>query len=520
MTALSNELIINANSDEVRIALLREKQIVEYHVEQKGNQFVVGDIYLGVIKKLVPGMNAAFVDVGYEKDGFLHYLDLGPNIRSLLKYTKEVIAKRQSSAFLKNFTLEPTTDKMGKIEDVLQKNMPILVQVAKEPISNKGPRLSCELSIAGRYLVLVPFGNTVSISKKIVRREERQRLARLVSAIKPENFGVIIRTVAENVDLSEIEADLQDLLRKWQEGFENLRNAMPREKIIGEIGRVSAILRDMLNDNFDSIVVDDKHLFEEIKTYIKQIAPKQEKIVRLHNGKGKIFEVLGIERQLKGLFGKNVPLPSGGYLVIEHTEAMHVIDVNSGNKSTSEESQEATALNVNLEAALEIARQLRMRDMGGIIIIDFIDMKKAENKRLVYQKMKEAMADDRAKHTILPLSRFGIMQITRQRVRPEVNVATLEDCPACRGTGKIGASIVISDIIEQNLAYLIEKNNEKGIQLIVHPYLAAFFTKGGIFSKQWKWLFRYGRWIKIISDSSLGINEFYFKNKHDEDIEI
>lgn len=517
---MNNELIINASTEGVRIALLKEKQIVEYHVEQEGSQFVVGDIYLGVVKKLVPGMNAAFVDVGYEKDGFLHYLDLGPNIRSLIKYTKDVIAKRQQSAFLKGFKMEPQTDKMGKIEDIFQKNMPILVQIAKEPISTKGPRLSCELSLAGRYLVLVPFANSVSISKKIVSREERQRLARLVNSVKPENFGVIVRTVAENVDLNELEADLQNLMQKWQDGFKNLRDALPREKVIGEVGRVSAILRDMLNDNFDNIIVDDKHLYDEIKGYIKQIAPKQEKIVKLHNSKAKIFETLGIERQLKGLLGKNVPLPSGGYLIIEHTEALHVIDVNSGNKSASEANQEDTALKVNLEAAAEIARQLRMRDMGGIVVIDFIDMKKPEHKKLLYEKMKEMMSEDRAKHTILPLSRFGLMQVTRQRVRPEVNIATLEDCPACGGTGKIGASIVVADLIEQNLEYLIQKNNEKGIVLTVHPYLEAYFTKGGIFSKRFKWLLKYGRWVKIFADSSLGINQFRFKNKQDEEIEI
>jgi ribonuclease G len=295
---------------------------------------------------------------------------------------------------------------------------------------------------------------------------------------------------------------------------------MPREKVIGEISRVSAILRDMLNDNFDNIVVDDRILYEEIRGYIKKIAPKQEKIVKLHNSKTKIFETLGIERQLKGLFGKTVPLSGGGYLIIEHTEALHVIDVNSGNKSSSETDQETTALNVNLEAATEIARQLRMRDMGGIVVIDFIDMKKADNKRLVYEKMKEAMSEDRAKHTILPLTRFGLMQVTRQRVRPEVNIATLEDCPACGGTGKIGASIIVSDLIEQNLEYLIQKNNEKGIQLIVHPYLHAYFTKGGFFSKRFKWFLRYGRWVKILADSSFGINEFRFKNKQEEEIEL
>ncbi len=516
---MSSELVINSTPLGGRIALLQDKRLVEYHIEEKENNFTVGDIYFGTVRKLVPGLNAAFVDIGYEKDAFLHYLDLGPNFASLNKFTKEVIAKRYNTHKLNNFPLEPEIDKLGKITQVLAKNAPILVQVVKEPISTKGPRLSCELSIAGRYIVLVPFSDSVNISKKITDKEERQRLQRLLSSIKPQHFGIIVRTVAEGKEVAELDRDLQNLVEKWEAGVQALRNARPRDKIIGEMSRASSMLRDMLNESFDSITVDEKDTFEEIRTYIRTIAPDKEKILKLYNGKTKVFEAFGIEKQLKSIFGRTVSLPGGGYVIIEHTEALHVIDVNSGNKSNAEADQEANAVNVNLEAAKEIARQLRVRDMGGIIVVDFIDMKKPENKKLVYEKMKEEMDTDRSKFTILPLSKFGLMQITRQRVRPELNITTGETCPMCGGTGKITASILVADVIETNLEYILTKQNEKNISIAVHPYLHAYFTRG-IPSLRMKWFFRYKSWVKVEKDTSLGITEYKFKNQQGEEIEL
>jgi ribonuclease G len=516
---LSNELVINSTQKGGRIALLQDKRIVEYHLEESENSFTVGDIYLGVVRKLVPGLNAAFIDIGYEKDAFLHYLDLGPNINSLNKFTKETIAKRNNTHKLNGFQLEPEIDKLGKISQVLSKNSPILVQVVKEPISTKGPRLSCEISIAGRYIVLVPFSNTVNISKKITDKEERQRLLRLLSSIRPQNFGIIVRTVAEGKDVAELDKDLSNLVEKWELGYKTLKNAKPKEKIIGEMGRASSMLRDMLNESFDSITVDDKDIYDEIKSYIRTIAPDKEKILKLYNGKTKIFESFGIEKQLKSIFGRSVSLPGGGYVIIEHTEALHVIDVNSGNKSNSESDQETTAFNVNMEAAKEIARQLRVRDMGGIIVVDFIDMKKADNKRLIYEKMKEEMKNDRSKFTILPLTKFGLMQITRQRVRPELNITTGENCPTCGGTGKITASILVADLVENNLDYILTKQNEKDISIVLHPYLHAYFV-AGFPSRRMKWFFKYKRWVKIVKDTSLGITEYKFKNHMGEDIEM
>ena len=518
--ASSSELVINSTQNGCRVALLRDKNLIEFHNEESANKFTVGDIYLGTVKKVVPGLNAAFIDIGYEKDAFLHYLDLGPQVSSLIKFTKFAFTGKHPSYDLGKFRNEPDINKLGKISQVLTKNQKLLVQVVKEPISTKGPRLSCELSLAGRYIILVPFSNAVSISKKITNGDERKRLLRLISSIKPDNFGVIIRTVAEKKDVAELDRDLRNLVDKWKQGIKTLKKANPKDKIIGEMSRVSALLRDVLNESFDSVTVDDKVIYEELRLFTKEIAPEKEKIVKNYAGKAKIFESYGIEKQLKSLFGKSVSLANAsGYLIIEHTEALHVIDVNSGNKSAVESDQESTALKTNLEAAKEIARQLQLRDMGGIIVIDFIDMRRAENKRLLFDKMKEFMKHDRSKFTTLPLSRFGLMQITRQRVRPEMNINTTETCPSCGGSGKIAPSILIADQIERDLDHLLSKQNEKYITISLHPYLHAYFTKGFI-SKKLKWFLKYQRKIILIQDSSLAITDYIFTNKMGEQIEI
>lgn len=516
---MSSELVISRTQNGNRIALLKDKSLVEYHREDDGNQFTVGEIYLGTVKKVVQGLNAAFIDIGYEKDAFLHYLDLGPKVLSLNKFTKLVQNKSGISTDLGKFKILPDIDKHGKIGDVLTKNQKILVQVVKEPISTKGPRLSCELSLAGRYVILVPFSNTISVSKKITNSEERKRLMRLITSIKPENFGVIIRTVAEGKEVAELHNDVFNLTESWSNGVVKLKTAKPRDVIIGEVNKTSSILRDVLNESFDSITIDDKESVDEIRSYIKKIAPDKEKIVKYYNGRAKIFESFGLEKQMKMLFGRSVSLRAGGYLIIEHTEALHVIDVNSGNKSNREENQETTALSVNLEAASEVARQLRLRDMGGIIVVDFIDMRKAENKKLVFQKVKDEMKDDRSKFTVLPLTKFGLIQITRQRVRPEVNITTAELCPTCNGTGQITASIQVSEVIEQTLDTLLLNQNEKEITLVVHPYLYSYFTKG-TFSVRFKWYLKYHKWVKIVEDSSLAVTEYNFLNSELEVIEI
>ncbi|WP_342646582.1 Rne/Rng family ribonuclease [Mucilaginibacter sp. CSA2-8R] len=513
------ELIIDSSPAGATIALLQDKQLVELHKEQVSNNYTVGDIYLGRVKKIMPGLNAAFIDVGYEKDAFLHYLDLGPQVQSLLKLTKQVRGGSYQTKLLDDLKLEADINKSGKISEVLTKNQLIPVQIAKEPISTKGPRLSSDLSIAGRYVVLVPFSDVISISKKIKSNTERTRLRKIVEGIKPANFGVIIRTVSEGKGVTEMQKDLLDLISKWESFMTRLPATDPSKKILGEIDRTSTLLRDILNADFQHIYVNENSIFEEVRSYVHEISPDLENIVRLHKHRDPIFEHYGIEKQIKSAFGKTVNLAGGAYLVIEHTEALHVIDVNSGNRTANKENQEDNALQVNKEAAREIARQLRLRDMGGIVVVDFIDMHKPTNRKELFDYLRDEMAHDRAKHTILPPSKFGLVQITRQRVRPEMNIVTSEVCPTCNGTGTIRSSILLLDDIENNFNYILVEQNEKNITLVVHPYIEAYIKKG-LISRQMKWYFKYSQWIKVKANPSYQITEFRFMNAKDEEIKL
>ena len=513
------ELIIDSSPNGATIALLQDRQLVELHKEQITNNYTVGDIYLGRIKKIMPSLNAAFVDVGYEKDAFLHYLDLGPQVQSLLKLTKQVRSGGYQSKLLDNFKLEGDINKGGKISDVLAKSLLVPVQIAKEPISTKGPRLSSDLSIAGRYVVLVPFSEVISISKKIKSNTERTRLRQVVESIKPKHFGVIIRTVSEGKGVQELQKDLLDLISKWETFVTKLHGTEPSKKVLGEIGRTSTILRDILNPDFQHIYVNEQSMYDEVRSYIHEISPDLEGIVRLHKHKDPIFEHHGVDKQIKNTFGKTVNLAGGAYLVIEHTEALHVIDVNSGNRTANKENQEENAYQVNKEAAKEIARQLRLRDMGGIVVVDFIDMHKPTNRKELFDYLKAEMAHDRAKHTILPPSKFGLVQITRQRVRPEMNIITSELCPTCNGTGTIRPTILLLDDIENNFNFILEEQNEKGISLCVHPYIEAYIKKG-LYNRQMKWYFKYSQWIKVKSNPAYQITEFKFFSSKDEEIKL
>lgn len=516
---MNKELIINSTSSEVEIALLEDKLLVELNKEKSNNQYSVGDIHLGKIKKIMPGLNAAFVDVGYEKDAFLHYLDLGPQVQTLLKYIKAGQSVSNNGLSISDFKMEEDIQKTGRINNVLKPNQTILVQIAKEPISTKGPRVTSELAFAGRFLVLIPFSDKISVSQKIKSAEERNRLKRLITSIKPKNCGIIIRTVAENKLVADLDTDLRNLYKRWEVITKKLSTARPPQKIIGEIDRTSAILRDVLNESFNNIVVNDPLLYEEIRTYIQRIVPDKVSIVKLHTGKIPVFEQYGIDKQIKGSFGKIVTIKSGTYLIIEHTEALHVIDINSGHRVNQDQNQETNALEVNIEAAGEVARQLRLRDMGGIIVIDFIDMIQGQNRRKLYEKLREEMKKDRAKHSILPPSKFGLVQITRQRVRPEMNVQILERCPSCEGTGEIRPSVLLVDDIENNLSYLIREQNEKDLTLVVHPFIYAFLRQG-LFGYSWKWRRKFGRKIKIEKNNAYHFLEYHFLNKNNDEIKM
>lgn len=516
---MNYDLVINSTPGEVVIALLNEKRLVELHREKSNSRFSVGDIYFGKVKKVMTGLNAAFVDVGYEKDAFLHYLDLGPQASSLYKFVEQTRSGKQNVSNLMYFKNEPDIKKDGKINEIVKSGQQILVQVAKEPISAKGPRITSEISLAGRYIVLIPFADKISVSSKIKNIEEKHRLKDLMQSIRPKNFGVIVRTVAEGKSVTELENDLNDLVSRWDQCHNALKDAQPPFRVLGEVDRSNAILRDFLNEKFNNIHVNDRKIFDDLKTYIKNIAPDKESILKLYEGKVPIFDQFGIEKQIKSLFGKTVHMKSGAYLVIEHTEALHVFDVNSGNRAKSDNTQEQNALEVNLEAAVEVARQLKLRDMGGIIVVDFIDMHNQENRKLLYDKLKEEMKTDRAKHNILPPSKFGLIQITRQRLRPEVNVEVLETCPSCGGTGQIQPSLLFVDQIENTLRFISKEQNEKVLTLNIHPYIEAYITKGSFFKKSIlkKWRSAYNVKLEVQPMASFGFMEFKFLNKdHDE----
>ncbi|MBS3992136.1 MAG: Rne/Rng family ribonuclease [Bacteroidetes bacterium] len=505
---MKTELIIRSNSSDIDFALLKDGKLMELDKETNGSKFNVGDIFLAKTGKILQGLNATFVNVGYEKDGFLHYHDLGPQILTLSNFIKSVSSGKTKDFTLKNCRNEKDIDKDGNIADVIKTGQNILVQVVKEPISTKGPRLSAELSIAGRYLVLVPFSDRVSVSQKIESPEEKDRLKRLAKSIKPKGFGLIIRTVAEGKKVAELDKDLENSLNRWYALCKKIKTAQTPTKILSELNRASSILRDVFNDSFSNIITDDETLYLEIKEYIQEIAPEKESIVQLYESEVPIFEKYGIERQIKSAFGKTVSMSKGAYLVIEHTEALHVIDVNSGNRSNKAESQADTALQVNMIAASEIARQLQLRDMGGIIVVDFIDMHDNEHRRLLYEHLKAEMEFDRTKHKILPPSKFGLIQITRQRVRPEMIIKTREPNP--NQDGEVEAPIVLIDKINHELEKVINRKGVKYITLHVHPFVGAYITKG-FPSIQNKWFLKYKKWIKVLPRDAFMYLQFEFK---------
>lgn len=515
---MTKDLIIHKESGAVSLSLLEDGKLMELHEQKLNDQYQVGDIYLGTVKRLMPSLNAAFVEIGHPKDAFLHYTDLSPKFRSVEEFTKTVMKGGLKAPGLEGFRILPDIQKGGKIDKTLSKKQHLLVQVLKEPISTKGPRLTCEITIPGHTLVLLPFTEIITVSKKITSATERDRLKKLMISIKPANFGVILRTAAQGRGVAELHEELLGLVEKWEQMKKNMRGASLPARVLTEIDKTNSFLRDAVSGHFNKIVVDDKELHRNIQEYVQRITPDSAKSVILHSGKKHVHEAYDVKRQIKAAFSKAPTMPSGAYLVIEPTEAMHVIDVNSGPKNKKFD-QEESALSVNMEAAEEIARQLRLRDLGGLIIIDFIDMRNRDNKTKLHKAMKDYMSKDRAQHTLLPLSRFGLMQITRQRVKPEVRINTSEQCPACNGSGKVAPSILIADDIERNLEHLLEHSTAKKLRLVTHPYVKAFLDQG-LIGSSWKWYFKHGRKVKIESDRDFAFNQYKFFDQMDEEIKV
>ena len=517
---MTSELVVDVQPKEISIALLEDKNLVEFQREGRNLSFSVGNMYLARVKKLMPGLNACFVDVGFERDAFLHYLDLGPQFHSYQKYIKQVLSDRKKLFPISRASVLPDIEKDGSISNVLQVGQEVIVQIVKEPISTKGPRLTCELSFAGRYLVLIPFNDKVSVSQKIKSGEERARLKQLLQSIKPKNFGVIVRTVAEGKRVAELDAELKILLKHWEESITRVQKSSKLPQLVyEETSRTVALLRDLFSPSFTNIYVNDESVFHEVKDYVSLIAPEQADIVKLYKGQLPIFDNFAITKQIKSSFGKTISYKNGAYLIIEHTEALHVVDVNSGNRSKANNGQEANALDVNLGAADELARQLRLRDMGGIIVVDFIDMSLAENRQKLYERMCHNMQKDRAKHNILPLSKFGLMQITRQRVRPALDIITSEDCPTCHGKGTIPPSLLFTDLLESKIHYLVYKLKIKKFTLHVHPFVAAYVNQG-VFSLKMKWRCKYTFQLKVIPNQSLAYLEYKFYDAERNEIDL
>lgn len=506
---MTSEVVIDVQPKEITIGLLEDGKLAEYQRERQDASYSVGNIYLAKVKKLMPGLNAAFIDVGYEKEGFIHYQDLGPQFKTLAKYVKQQISDRKHLIPIDRFKREPDMDKDETVNEALTVGQEILVQVAKEPISTKGPRLTCDLSLPGRFMVLIPFQDKVSVSTKIKSSEEKNRLKQIINSIRPHNYGVIVRTSAQGVGVDELSQELTSLVKRWEECVTTLMKGKLPSLCYEETSRAVALLRDIFNPSFENIWVNDPATFNQIKEYVSLIAPEKADVVKLYDEEQPILDKFAVTRQIKSSLGKTVSCKAGAYIIIEHTEALHVIDVNSGHRSRQAEDQEENALLVDMAAAEEIARQMRLRDMGGIVVIDFIDLNKSEHREQLFKHMKELMAQDRAKHNILPLSKFCLMQITRQRVRPVMDVQTAEACPVCGGRHVVKPSILFPDRLEAKLDILTQEMKVKRFSLHVHPFIAAHIRQGWLFtSRFWKWRRRYGFQWRLIADESMELMQY------------
>ena len=504
---MKSELIVDVQPQEIAIALTEDDRLQEVNREKRNqDNFAVGNIYYGRVKKVMPALNAVFVDVGYEKEAFLHYLDLGAQFRTLRSYVTKAVSDRRKVPATDKIKREPEVGKEGQIADVLKVGDPILVQVTKEPINTKGPRLTAEISIAGRNMVLIPFADGVMVSQKIKREAERSRLKQLLLSIKPQGFGIIVRTVAEDKRAAELDNELRLLVQRWEDTVKSLQKKEPVSLVSEEIGRTIGIIRDVLSPDFTSIQVNDQGVYEEVRQYLELVAPESAKIVKLYEGTQPIFDKFDITRQMKTGLGRVVGFKHGGYLIIDRTEALFSIDVNSGSKKIFED-QEENAYQFNMLAAEELAHQLRLRDIGGIIIVDFIDMDSKEHQQQLYDYMRKLMERDRARHNVLPLSKFGLMQITRQRVRPAVEMEVMEVCPTCMGKGKVQPTLLFTDQVQEEIEHFTEHFG-KGLRLHLHPFVYSYATRGLISSLALRWRRQFG--VRVIENQSLGMLETRF----------
>ena len=586
---MGKEIVINAEKEQTRIAILENGELVELYIENPDNARTLGDIYLGRVRKIMPSIQAAFIDIGQKQDAFLHFSDLAENLPQLLEFVKsanphvgadsvatlhrprgkrrkprpgkaapaeqeEGEKKHRSTASSRDRGKRRSAqrqvhkapvvgERRERSDDVrpetyLERDQKILVKIVKEPISNKGSRVSTDISLAGRFLVLVPFANYVAVSKKIYSYKERRRLRALAKSLVPDGFGVIVRTVAEGKNAKTLDTDLNLLIEKWRKLERQLANRPnPPMVVHQDVNMASSVMRDLFTEEYDRVIIDDEKLYRNIKNYIQAIAPHMGKAIQLHKNKRHIFEATRIGAEIQEAFEGRVNLPSGGYLFIEHTEAMHVIDVNSG-RSGRGLSQEENSLRVNLEAARAIAKQIRLRDLGGIIVIDFIDLRDERNKKKVYDEMKKEFRKDRAVSKILPMSDFGLIQITRQRLRPSVTVSHSGNFLSRNGAGSkpkerseepkpepvvverkpdplpepkiemAAAEEVVTDMERWIIDYKT-MGNRKPVTLRVHPFTAAYLNRK-VPNHPTRWFMKHLIRIRLETDESVPPLSFRF----------
>ncbi|HUI31430.1 MAG TPA: Rne/Rng family ribonuclease [Candidatus Acidoferrales bacterium] len=528
---MKKEIIINETADQIRIAITEDGRLAEIFVESPGKERMVGDIHLGRIARVMPGIRAAFIDIGQKQDAFLHFSDIDPNTSEYSSLIGDeepeiddgedddegvAVPTTSGPSGSQNGSRQPERTPSGQTmqrpqrpsqrEIHLERGHSIIVQVTKEPIGKKGVRVTSKVSLPGRYLVLLPFDGRIGASKKLYNFKEKKRLKRIVRSMLPEGFGLIIRTVAEGKDEELLKNDLEQLIKTWREIEKSVKTDQPPVLLYKDLSTVSSVIRDLFNNEVQRVVTDSRRLYKEITTYVKWFSPTLADKIEFYRGRTPIFDVFGVAKDMQESLGRRVALKSGGYLVIDTTEAMTVIDVNSGRYAANKE-QEQNSLRTNLEASREIIRQLRLRDIGGIIVVDFIDLEEERNKRKVYDELRREFRHDRAKATVLPMTEFGLVQITRQRIRQSIMQSFSETCPVCAGTGIVQSRATILTEISAWLGRFKSEGRGRRIKLAVSPYIASYLKEGKpshIMSLMWKNKIL----IKLEPNPTLPVNTF------------
>jgi ribonuclease G len=516
---MRKEILINATSDETRIAITEDGKIAELFLETPETERNVGDIYLGKTGKVIPGIRAAFIDLGFPQDAFLHFSDISDSLDEYSSIIgddsdfddedddEEEEQQQPQANGNRNFNRNGNRNgNRNSSKDInLERGQDIVVQITKEPVGKKGFRVTSKVSIPGRYLVLMPFGSRIGISKKIYNSKEKRRLRSLVRSAMPKGFGIIIRTVAMNQDDKLILDDLNNLINTWNDISAKLKTEKPPYLLYKDASTLNSVIRDLFRDEVNKVIVDSKKLHKEIISYLEITSPEFLSRVQLYTGNQPLFDSFNVEKQIQETMRRKVWLKNGGYIIIEPTEAMTVVDVNSGKYAKSKD-QEVNSLATNIEAAIEIVRQVRLRDIGGIIVIDFIDLYDDKNKKKLYEEVRREFRKDRAKVTVLPISDFGLCQITRQRIRQNIIHSVSDTCMMCKGSGRISSKAGFLTRLERILQRYKGGSNGFFITLRVNPYLKAYLESGFI-SSITKLSFKYFIWIKLEEDENLAFDD-------------